>query len=305
MRNFLALTDLTAGEITQVFDRADELYRRWQTNDMPKVMTDMTVGLWFYGNGFRNRTAFEIGLKSMGADVVYLPGELGVNEPIKDIGHYLKEWFSMLVIRAKRHEDLVRIASDADIPTINARTNYNHPCEIIGDLQYIRRERGTIDGLNVVFVGEVTNLCMSWFEAAVRLPICVIQVAPEEYVYPEDKVKESNRKAIGSIATSTDLKQVISSNTDVLYTDCWPCEEEAGRIKKLFLPYQINRETVESINHNGFFLPCPPVTRGQEVTVESLDSRRYKNFEAKQFLLHSQNAIIEFLAQQSGTNTTL
>src|SRR5262249_16577488 len=134
--------------------------------------------LWFFGQGFRNRMAFEIGARAMGADVAFVPGELGVHEPLEDIGHYLENWFSMLVVRARRHAELLDVASRIDTPIINARTNYNHPCEILGDLQYIRGKRGSLEGLNVAFVGEASNLCMSWFEAATRLPLTVTQIAP-------------------------------------------------------------------------------------------------------------------------------
>ncbi len=86
--------------------------------------------------------AFEIGARAMGADVAYVPGDLGVHEPIQDIGHYLKHWFSMLIVRTKCHENLLTLSRDASVPIINARTDYNHPCEIVGDLQYIRKTRG-------------------------------------------------------------------------------------------------------------------------------------------------------------------
>ena len=51
----------------------------------------------------------------MGADVVYIPGELAVHEPIEDVSHYLDNWFSMLVIRCRHYEDLKRVAEDSKI----------------------------------------------------------------------------------------------------------------------------------------------------------------------------------------------
>ena len=94
---------------------------------MPKSLRNLKIGLWFYGNGFRNRVAFELGAKEMGAFVSFIPGELGVHEPLEDIAGYLGNWFSMLIIRAKRHEDLLRVASLSNIPIINARTDKSHP----------------------------------------------------------------------------------------------------------------------------------------------------------------------------------
>ncbi|MBN2460870.1 MAG: hypothetical protein JXB60_04625 [Candidatus Cloacimonetes bacterium] len=141
MKNFLEITDFTTDELTQILNRADQLHQYWHNNAMPQTLKNQKIALWFWGNGFRNRIAFEIGARAMGADVSFIPGEPGVHKPIQDIGYYLRNWFSMLVIRARKYEELIAIAKDASIPTINARTDYNHPCEILGDLQYVRKTR--------------------------------------------------------------------------------------------------------------------------------------------------------------------
>jgi ornithine carbamoyltransferase len=298
MRDFLRVDDLTADELYRILDRADELHGLWRENRMPRPLEGKRVALWFFGQGFRNRMAFEIGARAMGGDVSYVPGDLGVNEPLEDIGHYLDNWFSLIVIRAKRHEDLLRVADDAKAPVINARTNINHPCEILGDLQFIRRKRGTLDGLNVVFSGEVTNLCMSWFEAALRLPISVTQVSPREYLLPDSEVRAMNTKAAGRIGTSCDLMDAVSHGTDLIYTDCWPKGPDAAETEKLFLPFQITESLLSRMNPKGFFLPCPPVTRGQEVSAGAMSSPMCMDYQAKDCLLHAQNAVMEFLMER-------
>lgn len=299
MKDFLAITDFSTETIYSIFDRADSLHNHWHENTMPDSLKNKRVALWSWGNGFRNRVAFEIGAKALGAEVSYIPGDLGIHEPIEDIAFYLHNWFDLSVIRCKSYDDLIAFSKDFKGPVINARTNINHPCEIIGDLQFVRRERGSIEDLNVVFVGEVTNLCMSWFEAAIRLPIKVTQIAPEKYLFPEAKIKELNSTAVGEISTTIDLEGTISNQTDVIYTDCWPSDQEISIIEKMFIPYQIKKTHLDKMNQNGFFLPCPPVSRNKEVSPESLKMEICKDYEAKEFLLHSQNAILEQLTNEN------
>jgi ornithine carbamoyltransferase len=297
LKNLISLLDISSDELTFILDRADSLEKLWKANDMPQVLKDKQVGLWFYGQGFRNRVAFEIGARAMGASVSYIPGELGVHEPIEDIGEYLDKWFSILVIRAKNHTDLLNVVNDASSAIINARTDYSHPCEILGDLQYIRKHRGSLDDLSLVFVGEVTNLCMSWFEAAVKLPISVTQVAPKGYEIDAAKLKQMNENAIGSISVSYELDSLVEK-ADVIYTDCWPksqSDEDFENVRKTFLPYQVNARHLSRLHSKAVFLPCPPVTREQEVSKDAMLSALCKNHEAKQFLLHSQNAVLEFV----------
>lgn len=299
MRKFTSITDFSKEELDHVLDRADDLAQLWHRNQMPPSLKGQRIALWFEGSGFRNRLAFEIGARAMGADVAYVPGDLGVHEPIQDIGHYLKHWFSMLIVRTTCHENLLALARDASVPIINARTDHNHPCEIVGDLQYIRTTRGSLSSLNVAFVGEVTNLCMSWFEAAVRFPISVVQVAPAQYLHPAGRVEKLNHQALGRVSTSSDLNRAFTSEIDVLYTDCWPADRREKEIESLFRPYRIDREMVKAIGEDGIFLPCPPVTRGQEVTEDAMLSERCRNYAAKAYLLHAQNAIMEFLVREN------
>ncbi len=297
MKHFISLLDYSSEELTTILDRADYMEKAWKENRMPSSLAHEQVGLWFYGNGFRNRVAFEIGLQAMGAKVSYVPGELGIHEPIEDIGQYLSNWFTLLVVRAKSQEDLLYLAETATIPVINARTNISHPCEIMGDLQFLRQYRGDLKGLKLVFVGEVTNICMSWFEAAVKFPISVVQVAPEGYEADKTFLEALNQEAVGSITTSNDMEEAIY-HTDVIYTDCWPkgnSPEEEMCIRKAFLPYQITQKHLSNLSKQGVFLPCPPVTRGQEVSCDAMASQLCKNHIAKNYLLHSQNAIAEMM----------
>jgi ornithine carbamoyltransferase len=297
MKSFLSITDFDTAELNGILDRADALYSLWHDNAMPRSLRDMRVALWFWGNGFRNRVAFELGARAMGADVSFIPGELGVHEPLEDMGHYLDNWFDLAVVRCKSHDDLMALHAATDMPIVNARTSFNHPCEIMGDLQFIRRKRGSLEGLNVVFVGEVTNLCMSWLEAAVRFPISVTQAAPRGFLLDSAVARAMAADARGRISTSTDLQAAVGPDVDVIYTDCWPKETHKEEIARIFLPYQITADVLKKMNPQGFFLPCPPVSRGQEVSMDAMQSPLCMNHPAKEFLLHAQNAIMEHLAE--------
>lgn len=301
MQNFLSFTDISGDTITELLDRADVLAEAWKQNRMPQCLENRQVGMWFYGQGFRNRMAFEIGARAMGASVSYIPGELGVHEPLEDMGHYLSNWFSILVVRAEKHEDLLSLSQYGTIPVVNARTNYNHPCEILGDLQFIRKHRGSLEGLNVVFVGEVTNLCMSWFEAAACLPISVTQVAPADYLADPMLLQTLNMDSGGRISVSEKMDPFLQQ-ADLIYTDCWPHaadESDRQKIARLFLPYQIDSGHLNKLHDHALFLPCPPVTRGQEVSSNAMWSPLCLNYRAKDCLLHSQNAVLEYAISNS------
>lgn len=300
MRHFLSLLDYTAAELTSLLDRAHEMAGMRQRQAMPQVLSGKAIALWFYGQGFRNRVAFEIGAREMGGSVVYVPGELGVQEPIQDVAGYLQNWFSMLVIRARRHEDLLEVARRSAVPVINARTDRGHPCEIMGDLLYLRQSGHELAELKLVFVGEPSNLCMSWLEAATVLPLQVVQVCPPGFEIPAEALQALRARAVGQISITHDLRHALDG-ANVIYTDCWPgraTPQEQAQIRTAFLPYQITVDHLTLLGPNGIFLPCPPVTRGEEVSHEAMESPLCRNHTAKNNLLHVQNAIMEHVVSE-------
>lgn len=142
---------------------------------------------------------------------------------------------------------------------------------------------------------------MSWFEAAVRFPIKVTQVAPVSYLANDKSVEALNKNAAGRIETNTEFMHLLK-DADLLYTDCWPYSDDSETvemIRKLFLPYQISSECLSKMKSNAMFLPCPPVTRGEEVSSEAMESELCLNYRAKDYLLHSQNSIMEFICNEA------
>jgi ornithine carbamoyltransferase len=293
-RDFMALTDWPRAELEGLLDSAAALRTSWAGGGMPPALAGRNVALVWDAGGFRNRVAFELGIAAMGGRAVQVPGRLDERERIEDVVRYLENWFHAIVARTTTHAHLLRLAAAARVPVINARTDFNHPCEILGDLAYVRSERGSLEGLQVVFVGEATNLCHPWFEAAARLPIAVTQACPEGFEADPSWLAGLRDGAAGELRVSHDLGESLRG-AEVVYTDCWPrrdTAEEGERIRGLFLPYQITEERLAQAAPGCFFLPCPPVTRGEEVSAAAMDRCSARVYAAKEWLLHAQNAVL-------------
>ena len=274
--------------------------KAFRERSMPQPLRGKRIALSFEDGGFRNRVAFELGIRLMGGEAVYIPGRPGERESASDWARYLSNWFDAIVIRTPEYSIIEEIARAAGVPVVNARTRHNHPCEILGDLAFVRRHRGSLDGLRVVFVGEATNLCHSWFEAGASLPIEVVQVCPAGYEVDGAFIKSLQAKAVGRLRLSHDLDAALRV-ADVVYTDCWPCRsapEEHEAVARTFAPFRITAASLETTPESCMFLPCPPVTRGEEVSDDAMTSGRCRVYEAKDYLLHAQNALLTMLIAQ-------
>jgi ornithine carbamoyltransferase len=286
--DFLEFHDLSADVVTAVLERAGELGEAWRERRMPKSLEGRRIALIVDDGGWRNTTAFDLGIQAMGGICVHAPVSLGGREAIADLAGYLDNWFDMIVIRTPELASLRELAAIAEAPVINARTRSNHPCETLGDLAYIRAKRGGIDGLKIVGVAPDANILRSWVEASISLSIEVVQVYPDDWHVNDPALLNLNFRL------STDMREL--EDADVIFTDSWPGGVPEGEVAD----YRISAEVLDRCRPDAVFIPCPPVARGQEVTADAMAHPACQSREAKAFLLHAQNALMERIAARTG-----
>ena len=300
-KDFISLLDWSAADLIDLVKAAQTFRQQWVEGKSPPVLKGRRVALIWGASGFRNRVAFELGIAELGGVSVEIPDPLDGMERLEDVAKYLDIWFDAIVARTATHAHILRLAGSSNLPVINARTPFNHPCEILGDLAYLRDQRGCLDGLRVAFIGAATNLGRSWFEAAARFPIRVVQVCPPGYEIEAELIQRVAGNAEGEVAVSRDMQSAIA-DADVIYTDCWPdgeTDEDRKRIRDLFLPYQVTDEILRATPPDALFLPCPPVHRGQEVSESAMKWPGCRVYKAKEYLLHAQNALLVALIANS------
>ena len=282
-RNFLELHDIPEAGLRSIIARAGVLARAWNERTMPQSLAGRRVALIADDSGWRNTTAFDLGVQAMGGICVHVPIGFNGREETGDLAGYLGNWFDMLVIRTKELATLKAVAAAAPVPVINARTRSNHPCETLGDLAYINSRRGSIDGLKVVGVAADANILRSWVEASIALPIEVVQVYPERW-HISDTALLNERFRV-----STDMGELSDAN--IIITDSWP----GDALDDALASCRIGTDILDRLPEDAIFLPCPPVTRGQEVTAEAMEHSLCQSRAAKAFLLHAQNALMEWV----------
>ncbi len=240
--------------------RAQELAACWQAREMPQTLAGQRIALVVDDGGWRNTTAFDLGARSMGGLCVHAPLRLNATEAVEDLAAYLDNWFDAVVCRTPELEILYALSHWAQAPVVNARTRQNHPCETLGDLAFLWHRRGAIEGLKIAVVAPAANILGSWIEVAQVLPIDVVQVYPARWHAPG---------ASPRFRVATDLGELQD--------------------------YQITAALLDGLRPDLDFLPCPPVTRGDEVSADAMRHRACRVVQAKAFLLHAQNAALEWV----------
>jgi ornithine carbamoyltransferase len=296
MRHLLSLEGLSGGDMRSILDRVAAF--KADRRGHPRPLTGQTWALIFSKSSTRTRVSFEVGLRELGAEVLFLNAgdiQLGRGEPIRDTARVLGRMIHGAVIRTFAQEDVEQFAKFSGIPTVNALTDDEHPCQILTDLftfEEARKER--IEGKVVTFVGDgACNVPVSWIWAAARLSFELRIAAPRAY----QPSPELLARAGGRIVVTEDLA-AAARGSDLLYTDVWVSmgkeAESAQRLKDL-AGYQINDALVAQANPGALVMHCLPAYRGKEIAESTLESHADTIFTEAENRLHTQKAIVSWM----------
>jgi ornithine carbamoyltransferase len=293
MTHFLSIEKSNREELLGLLADAQKFkVTRGQSNSL---LSGQTWSLIFNKPSTRTRVSFEVGLRELGANVIFLSQndlQLGRGEPIIDTARVLGRIVHGAVIRTFAQADVESFASYSAIPTINALTDEEHPCQIVADLFTILEERGMIDDLKLCFVGDGdSNVTRSWIWAAEHLGFELRVAAPAKY-QPAETLKRRIKSP--KITFTSDVK-AAATGADVLYTDVWVSmgreKESADRLADL-AGFQINGELVKLAAPGALVMHCLPAYRGKEITESVLETHAATIFSQAENRLHAQKAII-------------
>ncbi len=298
MKHLLSLESLSAAEILRILELAAEM-KATRGRHTAHPLRHQCWALIFCKSSTRTRVSFEVGVRELGGDVMFLSAvdiQLGRGEPIKDTARVMGRMLHGAIIRTFAQQDVEDFAKFSGIPTINALTDAEHPCQILADLQTMREKLGAIAGKVVTFIGDgACNVPISLAWAASKLGFDLRIAAPAAY-QPDAELLAR----LGKHVTVTTEVDAAATGADVLYTDVWVSmgkEEEAEfRIAQLG-GYQINAALVAKAKPGALVMHCLPAYRGKEIAEETFEQHAQTIFDQAENRLHAQKAVLSLVAQ--------
>ncbi|MEI9963227.1 MAG: hypothetical protein WDM76_19570 [Limisphaerales bacterium] len=171
---FIVIGKIAGGGFEKIL-RDTVVFKRERARRDRIPLAGQTWALIFSKSSTRTRVSFETGIRELGGQVMFLNSndiQLGRGEPIKDTARVLGRMIHGAVIRTFAQSDVEEFAEFSKIPTINALTDDEHPCQILADIFTFREKRGPISGKVVTFVGDgACNVPISWIWAATKLDL--------------------------------------------------------------------------------------------------------------------------------------
>ncbi len=303
IKHFLSLADFGQADLRRYLERAIKLKADTLAGKRNRSLEGKILGLVFEKASLRTRVTFEVGMRQLGGDSIYLSAQevqLGVRESVADVARNLERWIDGIVLRTFRHEVAEELARYSSIPVINGLTDLVHPCQVFSDMLTVLEKRGRLEGVRVGYVGDGNNLANSWLLGAAIMGMELTVACPKGYEPDKGVLREAKKRAkeTGAKLTITHVPEKAARNADVLYTDVWTSmgkEKEGARRRVAFKGFQVNGALVDAAGKDVLVMHCLPAHRGEEITDEVLDGPNSIVFDQAENRLHAQKVLLEAL----------
>ena len=300
MRHFLNLSDAGGDAIAAILN--DAIERKKARQGWPKGQADadaplagQTLAMVFEKNSTRTRTSFEMAMKQLGGDSIFMASgqmQLGRGETIADTARVLSRYVDAIMIRTDNHDKVSELAHYASVPVINGLTDLSHPCQIVADLLTVMEHGKALPGLELAWLGDGNNVLNSVVEAAGLFKFNLRIAVPEGYE-SDGSFIEIAKAAGANITLTRDAREAVAG-ADVVVTDTWVSmgQEHAHNKMAAMMPYQVNERLMAMAKSDAVFLHCLPAHRGEEVTDAVIDGPQSLIWDEAENRLHAQKSIL-------------
>ena len=224
-RDILSLKDFERDEYFRVFQVAEELKHFARDRRNGELLKEKTLVTAFYQPSTRTRLATEAAMHRLGGHVVGFSdakmtraGDF-YQESIKDTVHMLEYYGDVIAMRHFQQGAPHEAAEWASVPIINCGDGWGeHPTQVLTDLYTIWKEKGTLDGLKILCVGDMRMRTMhSILYALSQFDSEAYVVGPEEMSLLDDFKKELDERSVQYVEKES--VQACIADADVIYME--------------------------------------------------------------------------------------
>ena len=243
MSDLITMDDLSNDEILEILDAAERLLPVANGDVYAPLLQGKVLGNLFFENSTRTRMSFESAMKRLGGEVVNLSSvgsSVAKGETLYDTMQMVDGYSDIAVIRHPRQGAAQYSADAIGIPVLNAGDGAgNHPTQTMLDLFTIRQAHGTLEGLNVVLVGDLRygRTTHSLSHALVRFGARLTLVSPDSLRMPNEIV--GDLKSHGADVAETENFAGSIADADVIYMtriqkERFPDEDEYTKVAGIY-----------------------------------------------------------------------
>ena len=292
-KHFLNFDKFSKTNLVSIIERAIEIKSKSETSN---IFNKKTLGLIFQKPSTRTRVSFELAMRRLGGNTIFLSSselQMSRGEPIPDTAKVLSSMVDAIVIRNDSHEELKLFAENSSVPVINGLTDLFHPCQILADLMTFKEKNEGKTLKKVCWIGDGNNVCNSYIEAASIFDFEISIFCPKG-CEPHQPLLNKAKDFI-TLASS---KSEALEKAQIVTTDVWTSmsdESSSKERKKTFKNFFVEEKDMELADDKAIFLHCLPAHRGEEISFTMLEHAQSMVWDQAENRLHAQQSLLEFL----------
>ena len=294
--NFLSINDWTSKEHENFLFLTDRI----KEGDYDKILKNKNFALVFEKASLRTRVSFEVAIKKLGGNAIYLSENdigLGKRESVTHIAKNLNRWVDGIVARVYDHSTLINFTKNTNINIINALSDLEHPCQALADVYTIYKKFGKLNKINFCYIGDGNNVASSLSLICGHLGLNFTYSSPSKYQIPEFIFNKAKNLSVNNESSMTweENPTLAVKNADIIYTDKWVSmgmEKESEIRIKDFKDYQVNKKLISLAKKEVFIMHDMPAKEGEEIETGILDSPISLAYEQAENRMHSQTALL-------------
>ena len=291
MKKLLNISDLNQKDFFQIIDYAEFL-----NNKNENLLSNKNIGLIFEKNSTRTRLSFQVGINQLNGNYIDVRfEELNLNrfESYEDTFEVMSCYLDYLVFRTTDHKKLELAYKYFKKPIINALSDLSHPCQAISDIYTLKENFGTIDNLNIVWMGDMNNVLFSLLEVLDFTKNTKIDIFTDRKIYSQNK---NNFKLNNHINFHFEIYENIISKANCIMTDVFTSMNDKEDKEKILSKFQVN-DKIMSISHDkSVFMHCLPAKIGSEVTEDVIKGKKSIVLTQAKNRLVAQKGILKWLS---------
>ena len=252
-RSILSILDFSREEIEYVFEIANRIESQYRQKRRSRLCEEEVMAVLFFQPSTRTRLSFETAMQRLGGGVIgFASPEVSragdkFQESIADTARVIENYADVAVIR--HYEDYVpaEFAKYTKIPVINAGNGHiEHPTQALLDIYTIKREKGQIDGIKVLLLGNMNWRTMHSFPfgLAKYRGVEIFIMSPEDKEMPEWVIEKFDDLGLNYRKVDS-IKDVIE-DIDVIYDETFGYRTEITE-EKYRLSLEKLREAKEDL----------------------------------------------------------
>ena len=290
MKKLLNISDLNQTDFNSIMEFSLELKKKDE-----KILSNKNIGLIFEKQSTRTRLSFQVGINQLDGNYIDIRfNELNLDrfESYEDTFEIMSCYLDFLVFRTNDHKKLELAYKYFKKPIINALSDQSHPCQAISDIYTLKEKFGTINDLNIVWMGDINNVLFSLLEVINFTKNTKVDVFTNEKIFLQNKDKIISKE---NINFHFDIKDKIISNASCIMTDVFTSMNDKEDKEKLLIKFQVNNKIMSMTNEETVFMHCLPAKIGSEVTEEVIKGKKSIVFTQATNRLISQKGILKWL----------